>query len=308
MDDISEERWRTGPGTNLKTWRIPQCPLLMECSSAVLEQIRREVEAGRNLVRAERETGGVLFGIHEPGRICILACKALQCEHAMGPGFVLSEKDEKRLAQLISAPATDPELNGLEALGWYHSHIRSRIFLSERDLQIHSRYFAAPFQVALVIRPESERPARAGFFFHEPSGEMRTESSYEEFTIEIPPPAAPELKPAVVSKQAPSHRRTPSRVKPEQQTETLCPKCGSKHLRRSRRTGPIERFREFFGFYPYRCHECLSRSFLKTSPNLLKVARSVPRKRPEERKRARQREVDPKGWTNFGRRLDGAAG
>src|ERR1035438_8090413 len=119
VDDISEERWRTGPGTNLKTWRIPQCPLLMECSSAVLEQIRREVEAGRNLVRAERETGGVLFGIHEPGRICILACKALQCEHAMGPGFVLSEKDEKRLAQLISAPATDPELNGLEALGWF---------------------------------------------------------------------------------------------------------------------------------------------------------------------------------------------
>lgn len=289
VDDISEERWRTGPGTNLKTWRIPQCPLLMECSSAVLEQIRREVEAGRNLVRAERETGGVLFGIHEPGRICILACKALQCEHAMGPGFVLSEKDEKRLAQLISAPATDPELNGLEALGWYHSHIRSRIFLSERDLQIHSRYFAAPFQVALVIRPESERPARAGFFFHEPSGEMRTESSYEEFTIEIPPPAAPELKPAVVSKQAPSHRRTPSRVKPEQQTETLCPKCGSKHLRRSRRTGPIERFREFFGFYPYRCHECLSRSFLKTSSDLLERARSSPRKRPEERRRARER-------------------
>ena len=289
MDDISEERWRTGPGTNLKAWRIPQCPLLMECSSAVLEQIRREVEAGRNLVRAERETGGVLFGIHEPGRICILACKALQCEHAMGPGFVLSEKDEKRLAQLISAPATDPELNGLEALGWYHSHIRSRIFLSERDLQIHSRYFAAPFQVALVIRPGSERPVRAGFFFHEPSGEMRTESSYEEFTIEIPPPAAPELKPAVVSKQAPSHRRTPSRVKPEQQTETLCPKCGSKHLRRSRRTGPIERFREFFGFYPYRCHECLSRSFLKTSSDLLERARSSPRKRPEERRRARER-------------------
>jgi hypothetical protein len=33
----------------------------------------------------------------------------------MGPGFVLSEKDEKRLAKLISAPATDPELNGLQA-------------------------------------------------------------------------------------------------------------------------------------------------------------------------------------------------
>src|ERR1022692_4325822 len=117
-------------------------------------------------------------------RICILASKPLPCEHALGPGFVLAAKDEKRLAQLISAPATAPELNGLQALGWFHSHIRSRIFLSERDLQIHSRYFAAPYQIALVVHPRSDGPARAGFFFREDSGEMCTESSYAEFTLE----------------------------------------------------------------------------------------------------------------------------
>ena len=161
------------------------------------------------------------------------------------------EKDEKRLAQLISAPATAPELNGLQALGWFHSHIRSRIFLSERDLQIHSRYFAAPYQIALVVHPRSDGPARAGFFFREASGEMCTESSYEEFTIETPPPAAPELKPAVVSKQAPSHRRTSSHAKPEpQQREAICPRCGSKHLRRSRRTRLIERFTRGFRLLP----------------------------------------------------------
>ena len=286
---MSEEGWRTGLGTNLNTWRIPQCPFLIECSPVVLDQIRREVEDSSNSRRGEWETGGVLFGIHEPGRIRILACKPLQCEHAMGPGFVLSEKDKKRLALLISAPATDQELNGLQALGWYHSHIRSRIFLSERDLQVHSRYFAAPYQIALVIHPRSDGPARAGLFFREPSGQMRWESSYEEFTFETPPPAAPEAKQAVVAKQAPSHRRTPSPAKPEPQREAICPRCGSKHLRRSRRTGPIERFREVFGFYPYRCHECLSRSFLKTTSDILERARSSPRKRPEQRKRARQR-------------------
>jgi proteasome lid subunit RPN8/RPN11/DNA-directed RNA polymerase subunit RPC12/RpoP len=289
VDQISEERGPIGPGTELKTWSTPQCPFLMECSSAVLEQIRREVEGARDLLRGERETGGVLYGVHDPNRLRILACKPLQCEYAMGPGFVLSERDEKRLAQLIMAPATESELNSLRAVGWYHSHIRSRIFLSERDLLIHSRYFAAPYQIALVIHPATERPARAGFFFREASGEMRTESSYEEFTIETPRPAAPELKQAVVSKQAPSHRRTPSPVKLEQQTEPICPRCGSKHLRRSRRTGSLERLREVFGFHPYRCHECLSRSFLKTSPDLLESARSGPRKRPEERKRAWQR-------------------
>jgi len=286
---MRETEWPAGHCINLKAWRIPQCPFLIECSSAVLEQIRREVQNSRYRPGDERETGGVLFGIYTPDCIRILASKPLECEHAMGPGFVLSEKDEHRLEHLIAAPTTDPELKGLQALGWYHSHIRSRIFLSERDLQIHSRHFADPYQIALVIHPRSDGPARAGFFFREASGEMRAESSYEEFTIEAPPPAAPELKQAVVSKQAPSHRRTSSPAKPEQQREAICPRCGSKHLRRSRTTGPIERFREAFGFYPYRCHECLSRSFLKTSSGLLEHARSSPRKRPEERRRARQR-------------------
>ena len=279
------------PGTSLKAWRIPHCPFLIECSSAVLEQIRREVQNSRYRPGDERETGGVLFGIYTPECIRILASKPLQCEHALGPGFVLSENDEQRLDRLIAAPTTDPELNGLQALGWYHSHIRSRIFLSERDLQIHSRYFAAPYQVALVVHPASERPTRAGFLFREASGNLRSESAYEEFTIETPAPAAPKTAQALPKpKPEPPHRRTSSRVRPEQpQAEAICPKCGSKHLRRSRRTGPIERLRGYLGYYPYRCHECLSRSFLKTSPDILALARSGSRRRPEERKRARER-------------------
>lgn len=226
---------------------------MIECSSGVLDQIRSEVENGRNSPRGEREMGGVLFGTHEPGRICILASRPLQCEHAMGPGFVLSEKDEQRLAQLISTPATDPEMSGFAALGWYHSHTRSRIFLSERDLLIHSRYFAAPHQIALVIHPASDRPARGGFFFREPPGVMRTESSYEEFTIKAPPPPVPLSEPMVASRPASSHRRRSSHEKPKpQQAATICPKCGSKRLQRSRRTGAIDRLRGVLGFHAYR--------------------------------------------------------
>jgi len=289
VDEISEGRLRTDPAAAFKAWCIPQCPFLMECSCSVLEQIRREVEEARHSNRGERETGGVLYGIHESGRTRILTCRPLQCEHAMGSGFVLSQKDEKRLAHLISAPATDPELKGLQALGWYHSHLRSKIFLSERDRQIHFRHFDAPFQIALVIRPESERPARAGFFFREATGEFRTESSYEEFAIETAPPSAPEPKQAVVSKQASAHRRTSTPAKPgQQQTEAICPRCGSQNIQKSRRTGPLERVCGLVGFYPYRCRECLSRTFLKTS-DVLERARGTSRKRPEERRRAWQR-------------------
>ncbi len=268
-----------------RTWQFPHCPFEMECSAAVLERIRQEVEQACQSRGDMLETGGVLFGIHERERVRILAARPLECEHALGAGFVLSEKDERCLARLMRAPATVPELNGLAVLGWYHSHIRSGIFLSERDRQIHARYFDAPFQIALVIRRESKQPARAGFFFRESSGSMRTAASYQEFAID--PPAAPQIKPAVVSKPAPALKRTPS-AKPPQPRESICPRCAGKNLRRSRRVGLIEQFCAVFGFYPYRCNECLSRSFLKTY-TLLDCLQSGPHKRPEERKRVRQR-------------------
>ncbi len=284
--DKIQEVLPPGRGSSLKAWQFPQCPFLIECSSAVLDHIRRDSEHDRSSQRGELEIGGVLFGVDEYDRVRILACRPLDSEHAMGPGFVLSEKDEQQLAELIASPATDAGLHGLEALGWYHSHIRSRIFLSERDRQIHSHFFGGPRQLALVVHPSSEAQLRAGFFFRELSGEMRTESSYEEFTIEPLPLTVPEPKPVEASEPGPTRRRTERPAKPPQKREAICPRCGSRHLQRSRMTGTLDQLRELLGYYPYRCHECLSRSFLKTSPDLLKRGRSGPRKRPEERRRA----------------------
>jgi len=290
MDEISTERSPAIAAAALRTWQWPQCPFRIECAPAVLEKIRQEVEKERNLPRGPRESGGVLFGVHEPDVVRILALRTIPCEHSIGPGFVLSEHDEKGLKDLISTAAADPEVKDLGCLGWYHSHIRSRIYLSARDLQIHSRHFNAPFQVALVVRPESDRLMRAGFFFREASGQMRTEASYGEFSIEPPRPPAQTLKPSPVYREDQSHRRSSSeKAEPHPQTETVCPKCGSAHLRRSRTAGPTERLRELFGYYPFRCHECLSRSFVKTSSNLLERVLSPPKRRREERQRALHR-------------------
>ena len=286
VDNIGEAGLQPGPGCLPEIWRIPQCPFSIECPPALLEQIRIEVQCARNFPRGKRETGGVLFGVPEPDRVRILACRPIDCEHAIGSGFVLSEKDQQRLAQLISAPATGLELAGLQVVGWYHSHIRSGIFLSELDRQIHARHFGAPYQIALVIHPSSDGPVRAGFFFREESGNMRTEACYQEFTID-----APAMERAV-RPDAPSEKARPRRPASEgpaakPQSQTTCPRCGSRQVRRSRRTGPFERLCGLFGFYPYRCYECLSRSFVKTAELLERTPHS--RKRPEESRRARVR-------------------
>jgi proteasome lid subunit RPN8/RPN11 len=266
-----------------KRWQVPQCPFSIECAAELLDELGREVESGMHSPRGGQETGGLLFGIADSDCIRIVSQRPIECEHAMGPGFVLSKKDERHLAQLISSAESDPDLSGLQVVGWYHSHISSRIYLSERDRQIHLRYFGEPRQVALVLHPSSERPTRAGFFFREPDGAMRTDSSYEEFPLETAPPA-----PEITARAAPTTEK-PRRHSPEPAAapppEPVCPKCGSKHLRRSHRKSLFERVSGLFGYYPYRCHECLSRSLLKRS-DILESIRPSSHKRPEERRRA----------------------
>jgi hypothetical protein len=93
-------------------------------------------------------------------------------------------------------------------------------------------------------------------------------SNLKEFTLEVPPSVSPELNQTVDPEQAPSPSPTSSSAEPEQQrTALICPLCGCQHVRRSPRRGLIERLRSFFGFYPYRCLGCSSRSFLRTSSN-----------------------------------------
>lgn len=275
-----------GAGGNHKTWRFPRCAFVVECSPTVLEQIRQEVERGFRSPRGERETGGVLFGRYEQDCVRILAQRPLPCEHAIGPGFVLSAKDEERLAALILAPHSDARLNSLEALGWYHSHIQSKIFLSERDCRIHSTYFDAPFQIALVLRPAHDRPMRAGFFFKESSGEMRADSCYAEFTVESASPRDALRAESSATRAASAETDASRRLRP------TCPKCGGKHIRRSHRQNALEQLMGYFDLYPYRCGECLSRFLRKSPSGLLEHRRGRSEKRPAERRRTRLRTRD----------------
>ena len=115
----------------------------------------------------------------------------LDCEHAFGPSFTLSDRDQERLADLLKSAVPA----GLRAAGWYHSHTRSEISFSGPDREIHQRFFPEPWQVALVLRPHTFQPTRAGFFFREPDGSIQGEASCAEFALEPLPPRPVEVEP-----------------------------------------------------------------------------------------------------------------
>jgi len=161
-------------GNSLTLGECPIGPVSLKYADALLEQIRREVsDKFVSIPRGGLEIGGVLFGRITEAEIRLLAFRPLEIEYLSGPSFVLSGTDEIRLAQLIEASQSDPELEGMEPVGWYHSHTRSGLSLSDADIAIHQRFFPHPEQVALVFRPHKFEPTEAGFFLRNADGSLR---------------------------------------------------------------------------------------------------------------------------------------
>ena len=128
------------------------------------------------------EIGGLLLGSWDGEQLSITAFEPLDCEHASGPSFTLSARDQTLLADMISVSRRNPP--NRQPVGWYHSHTRSEIFLSETDQDLHHRFFPEAWQIALVLKPHTFEPTRAGFFFRAVDGSIHGEATYQEFRLD----------------------------------------------------------------------------------------------------------------------------
>ena len=124
--------------SEVATWKAPQCPFTIEYSLRALDDIRLAVvDAFFSLPRGGAEIGGILLGRYLNQQLAIADYVALDCEHAFGPSFTLSPRDQERLAESLASAEQNPDR--LRPVGWYHSHTRSEIFLSEADQDLHNR-------------------------------------------------------------------------------------------------------------------------------------------------------------------------
>ncbi len=169
---------------DFSVWTSEGQGISIEYLHRALEDVRLEAVKGITLLRhGGVEVGGVLFGTREEARIRIFDSRPLRSEYAYGPNLLLSQNDEEALKRLLEEAKADPKLSGMEPVGWYHSHTRTGVFLSESDIAVYNRYFPEPWQVALIVHPAQLGPTEAGFFFREADGSLRSDSSYHSFTI-----------------------------------------------------------------------------------------------------------------------------
>jgi proteasome lid subunit RPN8/RPN11 len=168
-------------------WTVPECPYLVTIPATVLDEIRLSVvEAYYSVPRGGVEVGGVLFGVRVGDSLHIQAHRSIRCQYLTGPSFRLSADDKTDLAGVLKLPESYPKLANLTAIGWYHSHHRSEIFLSPEDLQLYGEFFPERWQIALVLRPAHMRPTRAGFFFRDLLGAIQSDAPVQEFITEPP--------------------------------------------------------------------------------------------------------------------------
>ena len=172
--------------TEIETWHPSQSSLAIEYTRAVMDAVRDQVIAGfRRLSRGGVEVGGILYGLREEGKVRIQATVPVSCEYKSGPSFVLSDKDKLRLLEQLTNSETTDDLKGLVVVGWYVSHPRGSIALTDGDLDIFNEFFPAIWNVALVLKP-GDQAVRCGFFVREPRGALNIAQSYQEFEIALP--------------------------------------------------------------------------------------------------------------------------
>ena len=172
--------------TEIETWHPSQSPLAIEYTRAVLDEVRDQAVAGyRRLSRGGVEVGGILYGTREEEKIRIVATQPISCEYKSGPSLILSAKDKLRLLDQLADSQNHAELKELMVVGWYVSHPRTSIALTEGDLEIFNEFFPAIWNVVLVLKPD-EKVVRCGFFVREARGSLNIAQSYQEFDLGLP--------------------------------------------------------------------------------------------------------------------------
>jgi len=170
---------------SLGTWTTPEVPITVEYSLSLMEEIRAAACEGlQQLLHGGLEISGILFGTHSDNLVRVLQWRPIACEHAEGPTIRLSTRDRIALTRQLEVCKSDPDLAGMQPVGWFLSHCRSDIFLTASDLEIFNGFFSEPWQVTIVVRPTRLGPARAGIFAREAGGNLKSDASYRDFNID----------------------------------------------------------------------------------------------------------------------------
>ncbi len=116
------------------------------------------------------ETGGWLLGKwrmdNRQNQQYVVVDTVLFAEFTRSSSTHLTFTQDSQVAMRRILDEQHPEK---ELVGWFHTHPRMGVFLSQYDLWLHQHFFPEMWQIALVIEPVSKT---CGFFIRTTDGEL----------------------------------------------------------------------------------------------------------------------------------------
>src|SRR5206468_8997600 len=95
-------------------WTDPETSQTVRYSLSLFHELDFQVnEAYRRIPHGGIEIGGLLYGRVEGTSTTVEAFRPIECEHAFGPSFVLSDKDLARMSENFGETQADSELKEL---------------------------------------------------------------------------------------------------------------------------------------------------------------------------------------------------
>jgi len=184
------------PAGGYALWISSDGSLRVSYSLALFSEIDALVNDGyRRIAHGGIETGGILFGTTNENSVSIEAYRPIECQHAFGPSFVLSESDLTALREQLAASDADPELRGLKPIGWFLGHTRSPLQLSDREAAWFDSFFPQPRSLTVLVKPERFHPTRFGFLVRTGQGQVERDASQNTAILPLSSQAAAPINP-----------------------------------------------------------------------------------------------------------------
>jgi hypothetical protein len=172
------------------SWNHPATLYQVRYSLSCFREIEFHVSEGfRRIPYGGIEHGGLLFGTRENQTIRVEVFRPIECEHAAGPSFSLSEKDKAGIREQFSSVDTQPELAGLTPLGVFISHSRHELRVSAEEKDLLTSLFSEPWQCLLIVKPAKFKPAQFAFVFRDTPEISGTALETGAFVLPLAPPS-----------------------------------------------------------------------------------------------------------------------
>lgn len=175
------------PATDYAAWTAPGSSFTVLYSIPLFHEIDFAVNEGyRRIPHGGLEIGGVLFGRYQADSVQIEAYRPIECEHSMGPSFLLSPRDVERLKEQLQSFGDDEELQELVPVGWFISHSRGELVVSDREAELFNHLFPRREQVTVLIKPIKFQPTRFSFLLRDAAGKLARDGTQNAIILPLP--------------------------------------------------------------------------------------------------------------------------